>query len=68
MFYAGIKIFNSLPSSILILIEIINSRLHYKNTLLLILFIRLLNFSCITGMSLKAVIYSLNLYLVIYGV
>jgi len=37
-----------------------------NSILLLILFIRLLNFRCIEGMSLVAVIYNFNLYFVIY--
>ena len=61
-------IFNSLPTRIL---NLRDDKFHFKVALwkyvLLILFIRLLNFICIEGMSLMAVIYKFNLYFVIYG-
>lgn len=69
VFYAGIKIFNSLPSSIL---NLRDHKFYCKVALLKYLiahFYLIPEFlSCIAGMSLMAVIYNIYLYLMIYGV
>ena len=65
-FYAGISSIVYLPG--FYILEMMNSilRLHYENTFYSFsLFV--LNFRCIEGMSLMAVIYNFNLYFVIYG-